>query len=153
MKKWIILALCVLAVVIAIGFKQKHNHRMADTFESNPMYNRLEVVKVGKHTLTKNANALGKTDQIPHGLGYRPVIIAFLDDGNELVSLPYTLFVSSSSDAEDGRIIENILAAADDTNAIFNITVSYLGGGGNFSRFDNEVSVNITYYLLREKSD
>lgn len=153
MKKWIILALCVL-VVIAIGFKQKHNQRMADTFESNPMYNQLEIVKVGKHTITKPINSILQTDSIPHGLGYRPGIIAFMDNGISFTILPYTLFVSSSVDPdEDGRIIENVLAGASDTDVVINITVSYLGGGGNFSKYDQEVSRTITYYLFREKAN
>lgn len=117
--------------------------------QSVPDFDKLEIVVVGKGTVSSDGSATNWTT-IPHNLGYRPQILAFLDNvGMTSVftngDVPLPSFTSLSIDPVSHVVTFGtyVLAACDETNVYL---IMFNGLGTTLSSYP------IKYYLLRERS-
>lgn len=113
-----------------------------------PDFDKLEIVVAGNTSVSSNGSTISWTT-IPHNLGYRPMVLAFMDDvgiGGIFSDGDIPLPTWQQANLSDTFIKFStwLFASADTTNVyaiMFNTTGSPVE------------SFNIKYYLLRERSN
>lgn len=151
MKKQLVSGLIsvTLIVLLVLGI---NNMSVATNSTGVPSFNRLEIVKTGVSvTPTYSLNTGGANyDQddmtsvvVPHNLGYRPLLIAFLDINGFYLQLPWVITDTTSG----GFITRQYFATVDETNIYID------GQAWGYNSNSSGAAHNIRYYLLRERAD
>lgn len=116
---------------------------------SVPKFDNLEVLKTGKTVLSKPASSTGTSIFVTHNLGFKPVVIAYLDFG-EFERHPLPFFEIANSGADTGKIQSFIsFSLGSDDDMVFYInTPDWAANGWYSGAFD----IDITYYLCRVRT-
>lgn len=111
------------------------------TSYQNSESSKLEIIS-GPHdtSITKPAGSNYKQLNLPHGLTFKPVLLAFMGSGGTGIQLP---FLSIRDD--NGTINEYLSSGADETNVYFFFTCPSDNGID-----DVDVTYPLTYFILRQ---
>lgn len=122
-----------------------------------------KIVRSGTATVTVGSgdSYTTKTTTVAHGLGFTPIVLAFIDAQADLftaggrVLTPYTMYESTTTSAGTGFlnnqvyvVIAYFTATADNTNLYFNI-------GTSSTTFYSQLQKSwvFTYYMLQETAN
>lgn len=112
--------------------------------QSVPQFDKLEVVKAGTISLTKNASSSSATSTTAHGLGYQPIILAYSQNAAGVAYVPLQYyFVNLSS----GLVDYEYAISVDNTNIYLFIGAPNYGTNTYYTA---TWTVTIKYYLLRQ---
>jgi hypothetical protein len=117
-------------------------------FNSNN--NLFKIVASGTGTVTKDALSYQGTLVIPHGLGYRPTIIAYANESYLLPSLSFAPATSGGIDA--GVNVYHYWVYTDAFNITFVIDTPDIRPSG-YDKYAVAISLRVKYYLIRETAN
>lgn len=122
------------------------------TSDSQSVFNVVDIDTISSPAISIAAPGVGnyaqslQTTSVAHGLGYIPAFMAFLANGGEYVSLPYTFY----SGAGTGGQWYSFSFTVDATNVNFSIDVLVTGG----SAISYPAGTNtVKYFLLQESAN
>jgi hypothetical protein len=119
---------------------------MALITQSNPDYDKLEVVKSGTTSIAVVADD-GGTVTITHNLGFIPIVMAFVsNDGTVYQPLPYTVYTDVTITGTHYWLPTQIYRINSVTATDFTITLDYQFGTSN------TVTTNFAYYLFQKRA-
>lgn len=111
-----------------------------------PEFDKLELVKKIKTSITKPAATTGASLAVPHGLGYVPIaLVYFGEDSSSIIQIPYT-----NVDLTTGII--NYYAYYNIDDADVNISLNAPNWVGNAFRAAALTEL-VSIYLLRYKGN
>ena len=104
----------------------------------NSEQNSFKIVKTGSVTVTVTAPSIQNTVTVPHGLGYTPAFMGYMDVNGIYFNTPYTLMGTTA-----GWMIYDMYV--DSTNLVARVTKQSNDGNTNV--------VAYKYYLLQETAN
>lgn len=122
--------------------------------QSIPNFDKLKIIKVGTSTITSSGNTID-WQTIPHGLGFKPIPMAFIDNANVSFgptpvivngALPLPTWTNATIDTGTQQVIfRTYLQIATDAT---NVTIMLFNSTGA-----TDITTAVKYYLLREASN
>lgn len=111
--------------------------------QSNPTFNRFEIVSSGVTSLTKPANDSGETVQVAHGLSSVPIALAFIEDSGLYYPLPHLTMIDDGTATL--KVGVKVSVVTDSTYLYVTATTAETGAS-----YSTAKTYNIRYYLLLE---
>lgn len=107
----------------------------------NSSQNVFKIVSSGTASIAFAADGTTETTTIAHGLGYKPIVFAFINQSGISQTLPHVGVYIGGANA--GKTYQIISWGVDSTNVYFY----------NQSQLQGTASPDITYYLLQETAN
>lgn len=117
---------------------------MAILTQSNPTFDKLDIIMKSSITVTKNANETIGLGIFNHNLGYKPIVLPY----NQDQQAPLPVIVLSQSGADAGKIstLVNINSIGTESIVFSVITPDHS------SSYNDALEYTIEFYLLRERA-
>lgn len=122
-----------------------------DELVFNSENNVFKVALQGTATVIKPSGTFSGTVSVPHNLGYRPVVFAFVEDSGVHRPLPLTNFLDTSYSTDNGSLLYKVdVEVITETEVMFVCRTPQLAGPAAPGNYNTAMTFPIKYFLLQE---